>query len=271
MQRFYTIWQSFLIISLACCYSGCTTPPEYNATADGLEWKLISFSDAESLDSAKQVHVEILITDIDEKDTLAYFFDQMLEPGDDQFGRFLKSRRVGDSLKVRTHFSDELNQDFPFSDTLVYQFRIDRMRTQKDLEDRKVQELMLLNDLVRTDSVKSEYVEYNGIYYRQLLEGDTLQVREGKEIVIHYQGRDLAGNVFDDSRRMYAPLRFVFGNEDQVLKGLEVGLEKMTKGEKAELILPSWFAFGSRGSADGRVNPYSTVIYRVEVLAVARE
>jgi FKBP-type peptidyl-prolyl cis-trans isomerase len=65
-------------------------------------------------------------------------------------------------------------------------------------------------------------------------------------------------------------LRFVYGNEDQVLKGLEIALSQMHLHEKAEVILPSWLAFGSSGSADGRVSPFTTVVYQVEVLELAK-
>jgi FKBP-type peptidyl-prolyl cis-trans isomerase len=70
---------------------------------------------------------------------------------------------------------------------------------------------------------------------------------------------------------MVAPLRFVFGNEGQVLLGIEKALGVMRKGDYARVIIPSWNAFGNTGSADGRVLPYTPVIYEVEVLEVAQK
>lgn len=36
--------------------------------------------------------------------------------------------------------------------------------------------------------------------------------------------------------------------------------------EKMRVIIPSWLAFGARGSAGGHVPPYTTVVYELEVL-----
>lgn len=252
-------------------WSSCDRAPRYNTTEDGLKWKVLAFSNAEqSLDSAEQYFIEYLIHPLNSTDTLAYNFDGYIRKGDDQLRRFLQSRFVGDSLEILTYFRDTLNSILPFTDTLIYRIRIDRMRTKTQLENRRIQELSLLDSLVRMDSVKTDYREIEGGYFRSLYSRDTTQVLKGKEIVIHYQGRTLDGKVFDDSRRMAAPLRFVFGNEDQVLEGLEIALSQMTKKEVAEIILPSWLAFGSKGSADGRVPPYSTVVYKVEVLEVSK-
>ncbi|MGB6036782.1 MAG: FKBP-type peptidyl-prolyl cis-trans isomerase [Cryomorphaceae bacterium] len=232
----------------------------------------MSFTDNEqSLDSAQHYYVEYLISPLHRSDTLAYAFDQLVEPGDDPLRAFLQTRSVGDRLELVSSFRDTLNADLPYGDTLVYQLRIDRMRTKRQLEDSRLQELSTLDSLMRIDSVAAAYREMNGAYFQTITAGDTASVRRGKEIVIHYQGRTLDGKVFDDSRRMAAPLRFVYGNEDQVLEGLEIALSQMHLHEKAEVIIPSWLAFGSTGSADGRVLPYTSVIYEIEVFEVARD
>lgn len=237
-----------------------------------MQWKLLSFTDNEnSLDSAEQYFVEFLISPVSGSETLAYVYDHLLKRGDDPLRIFLQTRAVGDSLKILTALPDTLNADLPYRDTLVYHLRIDRMRTRSQLEDSRLQELAFFDTLIRRDSVNRAYREISGTYFKTVAEGDTAKVLRGKEIVIHYQGRTLDGRVFDDSRRMASPLRFVFGNEDQVLAGLEIALSQMHLHEKAEVILPSWLAFGASGSADGRVPPYTPVIYRIEVLELAKE
>ncbi|MCZ4410501.1 FKBP-type peptidyl-prolyl cis-trans isomerase [Cryomorphaceae bacterium 1068] len=272
MQRFSTICHWLVWTSLILLFLSCKSPPKYNVTDKGLQWKLLSFADNEqSLDSAEQYFVEVLVTPLHRSDTLAYVYDQFVKRGGDPLRDFLQSRSVGDSLEMVTALRDTLNTDLPYQDTLIYHLRIDRMRTQRQLEDSRLQELVGLDSLMRIDTVASAYREIGGAYFRTILKGDTTAVRRGKEIVIHYQGRNLAGKVFDDSRRMAAPLRFVYGNEDQVLKGLEIAMSQMHLHEKAEVILPSWLAFGSSGSADGRVAPYTTVVYQIEVLELAKD
>jgi|GEM_PF-2225520 len=272
MPRFSTICHWLVWTSLLAIITSCESPPRYNTTDRGLKWKLLSFTDSkQSLDSAQHYFVEYMISPLHGSDTLAYSFDQLVESGNDPLRTFLQTRSVGDRLELVTSFRDTLNAHLPYGDTLVYQIRIDRMRTKRQLEDRRLQELSTLDSLMRIDSVSSAYREVNGAYFRTIASGDTTTVRRGKEIVIHYQGRTLDGKVFDDSRRMAAPLRFVYGNEDQVLVGLEIALSQMHLHEKAEVILPSWLAFGSNGSADGRVLPFTSVIYEIEVLEVAKD
>lgn len=250
---------------------GCEEHPKYSSHDGGVKWKMLAFSDAQlSLDSAEQYFLEYIIHPLHTEDTLAFQFDQLIVKGNDPFRRFIQSRSVGDSLEILTCQKDTLNSHLPFKDTLLYRVRIDRMRTRSHLNNRRLQELVLLDSLIRQDSVRAYYREVEGGYYRSLHSDDTTQVRRGKEIVIHYQGRTIDGQVFDDSRRMSSPLRFVLGNEGQVLKGLEVALSQMRNNEVSEIILPSWLAFGSKGSADGRVSPFTPVVYTVEVLEVSK-
>jgi hypothetical protein len=223
MQRFSTICHWLVWTSLILSLFSCDAPPRYNTTDRGLQWKLLSFTDNEqSLDSAEQYFVEVLVSPLHSSDTLTYVYDQFLQKGDDPLRAFLQSRYVGDSLEMVTASRDILNANLPYPDTLMYHLRIDRMRTMRQMEDSRLQELISLDSLVQIDSVAAAYRETEGAYFRTILSGDTAKVRRGKEIVIHYQGRSLDGKVFDDSRRMSAPLRFVFGNEDQVLKGLDL-------------------------------------------------
>jgi len=270
MQHCSTTWLWWLLISLAGALASCETPPEYKESPTGYRWKLLSFQDKSvAMDSAEHVFAEITILDQTRRETLFYEFDRLFTVEDGSIFSYLTNRNVGDGLELIAKKPDELNEGLAMGDSLFYRIRIDRMRTAEDLENERLSELMNLDSLVRTDSVRTLYTEWEGVYFRKLEEGDTTRVRRGKEIVIHYRGRKTDGTVFDDSRRMVAPLRFVYGTEGQVLPGIAVALSRMRKGEIAEVILPSWMAFGSRGSADGRVRPYTTVIYRIEVLRVA--
>jgi hypothetical protein len=272
MLRLSTIYPWFVWISASVFFASCESKPEYNTTADGLQWKLVSFTDSgQKLDSAEQYYVELLITDNAKSDTLFYKYNQLLKKGSDPLRNFLQTRSVGDSLYLQTSLRDTLNADLPFRDTLIYRLRIDRMRTAAQLEDRRLNELTELDSLVRTDSVLSAYREMDGVYFKTIQRPDTAKVVKGKEIVIHYQGRTLEGETFDDSRRMSAPLRFIYGNEGQVLPGIDLALSQMHLDEKAEVIMPSWHAFGSEGSADGRVPPFTTVVYRIEVIELSKE
>lgn len=53
-----------------------------------------------------------------------------------------------------------------------------------------------------------------------------------------------------------------------LIAGLEEALGRMYEHEKALIIVPSNLAFGSYGTADNIVPPYTTLIYEVEVIKV---
>lgn len=83
-------------------------------------------------------------------------------------------------------------------------------------------------------------------------------------IAVLYTGRFLDGRVFDDPEM---PLQFNRGTEGQVLRGLEMQLSKMNPGDRAVILLPSRLAFGKEGSSDGRVKPFTPVIYELKRIA----
>jgi hypothetical protein len=256
------LWISLLTFS-------CGSNREYRTTATGDQWKLISFTDSKvSLDSAAIFYLDGRILSRDRSDTLSAFINRPFFPEAGPLWTVLSNRFTGDSLEYISATSDFIKKELNLKDTLVYHLRIDRIKTESDLNDARQVELAVLDSIARSELVRNEFRELDGIFMNIKEAGDTTAVLEGREVVIHYRGTDLNGRVFDDSRRMDAPFRFVMGNENQVIEGLEIALYEMTKGDLATLIIPSWYAFGSKGSAGGHVSPYSTVIYTVEVLDV---
>lgn len=272
MPRFSTISTSSICISLWLALGlACTRTDAYETGPEGMQWKLLAFSDrGNPLDSAEILYLDAVIQS-KSGDTLAVYRDGGFRSSDDSLWIWLQTRQIGDSLEIVRTTPDFLNSVWTPGDTFVYHLSIDRMRTASELSRARTSEMLYLDSLIRTDSIRRMYSEVNGIYMRVLEPGDTsLTVELGKEVVIHYQGKLARGTIFDDSRRMSAPMRFVYGNEGQVVPGLEIALGQLSKGASARVIIPSRLAFGDRGTAHGAVRPYEPVIYQVEVLEVAR-
>lgn len=274
MQRCYTTspWWTFTRwLFLVLFFSACKdAAPEYQTMPGGSQWKLLAFDEREmGLDAAAMVEVEVKVSV--PGDSVFSFSKKAFLRTEDELWLALSKLYVGDSIVYRSATPDFLRPTrFP-NDTLTYHLRIVRMRTQRQLEDARLIELGRLDSLVKTDSFRQEYSEHDGIWLRTLTPGDTSRVREGREVVVHYQGRTLDGRIFDDSRKQEGPLRFVMGQEHQVIPGIEIGLRHLHRGEIAELIIPSWLAFGSKGSIGGMVAPFTSVVYRVEVLELSAE
>lgn len=272
MPRFSTTSTWSICISLSLVLGlACTRTDAYETGPEGMQWKLLAFSDrGNPLDSAEILYLDVVVQSTS-GDTLALYRDDGFRSSDDSLWIWLQTRQIGDSLEIIRNTPDFLNRELTYTDTFIYHLSIDRMRTATELTRARTGEMLFLDSLIRTDSIRRMYSEVNGIYLRILEPGDTSRTVElGKEVVIHYRGRLARGPVFDDSRRMSAPLRFVYGNEGQIITGLEIALSQMSKGTSARVIIPSRLAFGDRGSAHGAVRPYEPVVYQIEVLDVAR-
>ena len=255
-----------LLASILTFYS-CSTPVKYNDLPNGDKWRLLAFGDQKfRLDSAELVYMDGLVLNQYLTDTIQSFYNEPFPIADDALWATLERHYSGDSIEYISTNLDFLHSENHLSDTLVYLLKIDRMRTLRQVKDDRFVELTKLDTIIRADSTKKFYTEYKGVYIRSISQHDTAAVREGREILLQYSGTTLSGKLFDDSRKMEGPLRFVFGNEDQVIPGIELALEKMHRKEKIRVIIPSWLAYGARGSAGGHVAPYTTVVYDLEVL-----
>ena len=81
---------------------------------------------------------------------------------------------------------------------------------------------------------------------------------------VHYTGRLLSGKVFDYSVSRGQPIEFTVG-VGQVVKGWDVGICKLKKGQKAIITCPPEYAYGSR-EIPGVIPANSTLIFEVEVI-----
>ena len=106
--------------------------------------------------------------------------------------------------------------------------------------------------------------------------------QKGQTVVIHYTGYVSTptnlmrlmrfhvlqledGRRFDSSKDRAKPLRFKLG-EEQVIPGLEEGVERLCLNEKAKVYIPAYKAYGQKGFP-GLIPPDSNLIYELELLA----
>lgn len=107
----------------------------------------------------------------------------------------------------------------------------------------------------------------NGLYYHIIKKGEGEFIKWGDQIVTHYKGYFLDGQVFDSSYRKDKPMTFYVGN---VIQGWNEGLQKIQPGGKLFLLVPSTLAYGTEAVKDkgGRIIiPENSVLaFEVEVL-----
>lgn len=125
----------------------------------------------------------------------------------------------------------------------------------KDMEAFKKQMQEKYPDAVETES---------GLMYVPVQEGTGPAVTLGATVQVHYTGLFTNGKKFDSSRDRGKPIEFVLG-KGQVIKGWDIGINGMKKGEARQLLIPYPLAYGERGYP-GAIPPKSTLIFDVELV-----
>merc|ERR1719162_1485404 len=92
--------------------------------------------------------------------------------------------------------------------------------------------------------------------------------KKGDEVTVHYVGTLAAdGSEFDSSRARDKPLVFTLG-QGAVIKGWDVGVATMKKGEVAKFTLEPAFAYGEDGSPP-KIPASATLVFEIELIGWA--
>lgn len=128
---------------------------------------------------------------------------------------------------------------------------------------------------IQADSAKAAMAEVDhitegfkktasGLRYHIKKEGQGDAISKGQEVSVHYQGRLITGELFDDSETRGQPIQFRVG-EGRIIPGWEEGVQLLRKGAEARLVIPPQLAYGSQG-AGGVIPPDAWLIFDVRVL-----
>ncbi|KAJ3681216.1 hypothetical protein LUZ60_015705 [Juncus effusus] len=105
-----------------------------------------------------------------------------------------------------------------------------------------------------------------GLKKKLVKEGEGWENPEnGDEVEVHYTGTLLDGTKFDSSRDRNTPFKFKLG-QGEVIKGWDLGIKTMRKGENAIFTIPAELAYGASGSPP-TIPPNSTLQFDVELLS----
>src|SRR5690625_228624 len=200
----------------------------------------------------------------------------MLDGGYSVFGKIVEGQEVVDSIgKVEvTKFGD-----VPVEDVVMNHVKI--IRVGQDAKDfdaakvfedrmsakRKEQEAVMEKIEQEIDKLAEGFSETSsGLRYKitDKVEGSKKPVA-GQEIEVFYKGMLPDGKVFDKRSEEdgQQPLRFPVG-AGQVIPGWDEGLQLLSEGESARLIIPPHLAYGERG-AGGMIPPNAILIFDVKL------
>ncbi|MGN0186271.1 MAG: FKBP-type peptidyl-prolyl cis-trans isomerase [Paludibacteraceae bacterium] len=105
----------------------------------------------------------------------------------------------------------------------------------------------------------------SGLQYEVLKAGNGAKPTAVSRVKVHYRGTTIDDVVFDSSIERGEPA--VFG-VNQVIKGWTEALQLMPVGSKWRLYIPQELAYGD--ADQGRIKPYSTLIFDVELIEIMK-
>jgi FKBP-type peptidyl-prolyl cis-trans isomerase FklB len=105
----------------------------------------------------------------------------------------------------------------------------------------------------------------SGLQYEVLTEGAGENPVEHSQVTVHYHGTLINGEVFDSSYQRGTPATFGL---NQVIRGWTEGLQLMNKGSKFRFYIPQELAYGASPRPGGPIEPYSALIFDVELLEI---
>ncbi|HEX3019161.1 MAG TPA: peptidylprolyl isomerase [Chitinispirillaceae bacterium] len=130
--------------------------------------------------------------------------------------------------------------------------------------DAMVKKIKDQKDAFYKDLLSKAVTSGYGLKYVVEKEGNGVKPAQGSNIKVHYTGMLTDGTKFDSSRDRGEPFEFEVG-VGMVIKGWDLGLLDMSKGERRILIIPPELGYGARG-AGGVIPPNATLIFDVELL-----
>ena len=105
----------------------------------------------------------------------------------------------------------------------------------------------------------------SGVQYKVIKEGNGAIPTDTSYVKLHYEGRTIDGKVFDSSYERKEPVTV---QPTQYIKGFADALVHMPVGSVWEVYIPAELAYGDRDA--GEIAPYSTLIFKIEVLVIEK-
>lgn len=118
-----------------------------------------------------------------------------------------------------------------------------------------------------TENAKKDSVQTteSGLQYKVIKVGTGAVPTENDKVKVHYEGRLIDGTVFDSSLERGQPASFPVTG---VIKGWTEALEMMPVGSEWEIYVPQELGYGGREG--GPIPPYSTLIFKVQLLDIEK-
>lgn len=178
-----------------------------------------------------------------------------------------------DSFFLKTNKMQALPPFAKPGDKLLITIKMMEIKTKKELDENQKKQEEEIAALEAQEKPKLDaYLAENKITTPATASGLIfIETQKGKgsahpsandEVTVHYTGTLIDGTKFDSSVDRGEPAKFML---QQLVPGWIEGIQLMTKGSKAKMIIPSSLGWGARG-AGAQIPPFSTVLFEVELI-----
>lgn len=149
--------------------------------------------------------------------------------------------------------------DYAVFQTTVNGFMEKRMEAVSS-ENKEKSEKMLAANGKKSGVVTTE----SGLQYQIVREGEGVKPGERDTVEVNYEGKNLAGKVFDSSYDRGVTAKFPLNG---VIKGWTEGLQYIGEGGEIMLWIPAELAYGER-SVSADIGPNEALAFKVELISV---
>lgn len=277
----------YYILILICILNLSCKPPHQNqefSVYKNIKWKILSFEDNTKNFSTN----DILWMDAEfytQKDSMFWnshhegadkFFLQILDTLSHPFFYPFYQAAEQDSLLIiaptQTIISDVFQLSslpyFLLHDSIIKVF----IKIKKHFTSENIQYFQALQkdeyksiDYFLTTHKPLFEKDTNGIVWLEPLPIPSFKKRSDiKEATVAYTGYFLDGRLIDHTDS----LGIHYNDTLQLIEGLNYVIKKLDVGQSAKIILPSRLAFGSRGSFNKTIPPYTPLLYEIKLLNI---
>lgn len=264
----------------------------YSVFSDGVYYKLLAFGDGQEnthphdvmiFDASIKTLEDSVFWQSQQAVGHAFIVNLKAIESDTALLRYFKQLTEGDSVSVMLNpkrffrlFFDTIPPDFTGKDSLLkmdlklnqfisnHEFERNYSKYNSYYEDKELPELKMINDFLVKEG-RDVIPDEQGIYWLEYDENNNEMASYGKIVSIELKGSFLDGNIITSSAQK---MTFAYGTPDQVVKGLNIVIGRLKKGEIAKIILPSRLAFGEKGSSNGAIPPYTPLIYEIKITEI---
>ncbi|GIV26494.1 MAG: hypothetical protein KatS3mg027_0308 [Bacteroidia bacterium] len=125
-------------------------------------------------------------------------------------------------------------------------------------------EWSMIYNFLNKNQIMHQVDENNIVWIEPLPIPDNKDRTNIKEATVAYTGYFLDGRLMDHTDS----LGIRYNDSLQLIEGLNYVIKKLDVGQSAKIILPSQLAFGSRGSFNKTVPPFTPLLYEIKLMQI---